>query len=122
MRDFEKRSDNFFRGLILGGLVGAGVFYFLTATEEGKKVKEKIKAQGKDALGNLADIINELEKKGGEFKKRAKELQVELEKRTKEVSGEIAGEVQSRLSQIEELRERGRKAAKFFTRNGKPLN
>jgi len=121
MRDFEERSSSFFRGLILGALIGAGAYYFLTSTEEGKKVKEKLKKQGENALDNLGEIVNELEEKGEEFKEKAKKLQKELEEKSKNVGGEIKEEVEEKLTEIESLRERGRKAARSFTRNGKPL-
>lgn len=121
MSDREGGGASFFRGLICGVLAGAGLFYFLTNTEEGKRIKKKIKKQGKEALDNLTEIVGELEEKGRDFKEKAKEFQVELEKKAKDVGGEIAQEAQEKLSQIEDLRERGRKAAKLFTRKGKPL-
>lgn len=101
--------------------MGVGAYYFLTSTEEGKKVKEKLKKQGENALDNLGEIVEELEEKGGEFKEKAKELQVELEEKSKSVGGEIKEEVEEKLTEIEDLRERGRKAARSFTRKGKPL-
>lgn len=121
MRDHEERGASFFKGLIWGVLIGGGLFYFLTNTEEGKRIKKKIKRQGKDALDNLTEMAGELEEKGEGFRQKAKKLQVELEEKAKDFGGEMAQETQEKLSQIEELRERGRKAAKFFTRKGKPL-
>lgn len=111
MNDHEHHDNNFFSGLVLGALLGAGFFWFLTSTEEGKKVKKQLKEKSQDALDNLGDIVAELEEKGEEFNQRAKEIQVELEEKA----------ALPALSQIEKLRERGRKAVKFFTRNGKPL-
>lgn len=121
MSDREGEGATFFRGLICGALAGAGLFYFLTNTEEGKRVKKKIKKQGKDVLDSLTEMVGELEEKGKEFKEKAKEFQAELEEKAKDLGGEIAQETKERLTQIEELRERGRKVAKLFTRNGKPL-
>lgn len=121
MSDFEERDGGFLRGLVFGALVGAGLYYFLTSTEEGKKIKERIKEKGKDTFGELAEAVEELEKKGEFFKKKAEAVRDELEKKVGILKGEEAEEAKSQLSQIEKLRERGRNAARFFTRNGKPL-
>lgn len=116
------REGGFFSGLILGALIGAGLFYFLTSTEEGKKVKKKLREKGEGALDDLADLIEEVEERGEEFKKKAKEIQAKLEEKTEDVRKEVAEEAKEQLTHIEELRERGRKVTKrFFIRNGKSL-
>lgn len=121
MSDEEHQGYNLFTGLIMGIIIGAGVVYFLTSTEEGKRVKKQLKEKGEDVLDDLTDIIEEVEEKGEEFKKKALEVQGQLEEKTGDVKKEITQEVKEGLSQIEELRERGRRAVKAFTRNGKPL-
>ena len=107
---------NFFSGILFGALVGAGIVYFLTSTEEGKKIKEQIKKKGESALEDLKDLAADLEEKSEEFKEKAQEIEAQLE--------EKAGEVKEEgLGQIEKLREQGRQAVgKFFTRNGHPLS
>ena len=117
------RGNGFFSGLILGALLGVGFYYFLTATEEGKKVKKEIKKKSGEALDKLTNLIEEIEEKGEGFKKRAKQIQAELEARTQAVKKEIVEEAKGGLAQVDKLRERGRRATKrFFTRNGKPLS
>lgn len=112
-------DNHFLTGLVLGALIGAGLTFFLVSDEE---TKEKIKKKGKVALDNLADIISELEEKGGEFKEKTKKLQAELEERTKDFREEVAEEAGTQLTHIEKLRERGRKATRrFFTRSGKKI-
>ncbi len=112
----------FFQGLIMGALLGAGAYYFLTQTKEGEKVKKKLKEKSEEALDNLAELVEDFEEKGEEFKAQAKEIQTKLEEKTKGASKEIAEEAQEKLSHIEQLRNRGRKASnKFFVRNGKSL-
>lgn len=111
MSDNGHHGENFLTGLVLGAILGAGFFYFLTSTEEGKKVKKRLAEKSEDVLDSLADLIGEIEEKGEEFKKKAQGIQVELEEKA----------ALPALSQIEKLRERGRRAVKFFTRNGKPL-
>lgn len=123
MGDDRNRGSNFVLGVILGALVGAGSYWFLTSTEEGKKVKKQIQKKGEEALDNLADMVEDLEEKGEEFKEKAQEVQKELEEKTQSLKEEVADRAQEGLEQIEDLRQRGQKAAaKFFTKNGKPLN
>lgn len=120
MRD--RRENSLWPGLVLGVLIGAGVVYYLTSTDEGKKVKEKLKKKGEDALGGLGEIISELEEKGEEFKKKAKQIQDKLEEEAKDVKEGVAEEAQKKLDYIEELCRRGRRVTKrSFTRNGKNL-
>jgi gas vesicle protein len=122
MSDHEHHGNNFFSGLVLGGIIGAGLIWFLTQTEEGKKIKERIKEKSEDALDNLADLIEEMEEKGGEFKRKVRAVQEELNQKAKDIRGEIAQEAKEELSKIQELQDRGRKVAqKFFTKGGKPL-
>lgn len=116
------RNGGFLSGLVLGALIGASLFYFLTSTEEGKKVKKQLRKKGKDTLDNLAETISEFEEKGEEFKKKAGKLQAALEEKTKDIREEVAEEAKEQLTHIDKLRERGRKATgKFFTKNGKSL-
>lgn len=116
------REGGFLQGLIMGAILGAGAYYFLTQTKEGEKVKKKIKKRGEEVLDDLADLVDEFEEKGKEFRIQAKKLQAELERKAKDVKKEVAEEAKEQLTHIDKLRERGRKATKkFFTRNGKPL-
>ena len=115
-------NGGFLQGLIMGALIGARAYYFLTETKEGEKVKKRIKKKGEETLDDLADLVEGFEEKGEEFRARAKEIQVKLEEKAKNVKEEVAEEAQEKLSHIEKLRKRGRLASKtFFTRNGKPL-
>ena len=118
----QDHQGGFFQGLIMGALIGAGAFYFLTQTKEGEKVRQQLKKKGEEALDNLGELVEDFEAKGEEFRTRAKEIQTQLEEKTKDVSKEIVEEAQEKLGHIEQLRERGRKVSKkFFVRNGKPL-
>lgn len=91
----------------MGVLVGAGLYYYLSATEEGKKLHRKVRQKTLEGLGELVD---EIEKKGQEFKKKAQQVQDKLGKETDQ-----------QLDHIKQLRERGRRAVNFFTSKGKPL-
>ena len=121
MRDRD-HNGGFFQGLIMGALMGAVAYYFLTQTKEGEKVKKRLKEKSEEALDNLAELVEDFEEKGEEFQARAKEIQAKLEKRAKSVEGGVAEEAQEKLSHIEKLQKRGRLASrKFFTKNGKSL-
>ncbi len=118
----QDRSGGFLQGLIIGALIGAGAFYFLTQTKEGEKVKKRIKKKSEEALDSLTELVEDFEEKGEEFRARAKEIQAKLEEKAKDVKEEVAGEAQEKIGHIEKLRKRGRLASKkFFIRNGRPL-
>lgn len=115
-------GKGFLQGLVAGAVIGAGIYYYLTQTEEGKKIKVHLKEKGEKALDDLGEMVSELEEKGNEFKQKAKEVQEELEEKAKDVKEEVATEAKEKLEQIEELREKGQSLAKkFFTKNGKSL-
>lgn len=119
MDDRNHRDSNFVTGLILGALVGAGLAIFLVGDEE---TKEKLKKKGKIALDNLGDLVAELEEKGEKFSQKAKKFKKELEEKTKDAQKEVVEETREKLTHIDELRERGRKATRrFFTKAGKKL-
>ena len=122
MSDYEHHGSNFFSGLVFGAIIGGGLVWFLTQTRQGEKIRKQVKEKSKDTIDNLTDLIEEIEEKGKEFKKKVKDIQEELSQKACESKGEIAEKAQQGLSKVEELQERGRKAAKkFFIRNGKSL-
>ena len=119
----EQGSSNFFRGLVTGAILGAVAIWFLNQTEKGKEIKKEIKEKGGDALGNLNNLVQDLEEKGQEFKKKVLQVKEEFEEKAKDFRQDIIEEGKIGLQKIEELEEKGHKAAqKFFTRKGKPLS
>lgn len=121
MSENDNSLSNLVTGLVLGAIAGAGFYYFLTQTEEGEKVKKVLREKGEDVLNDLTGIVEDIEDKGEEFKEKAQTVQDELSQKAESLKEGVVGEVKEGLSQIEELRERGRKAAKFFLHNGKSL-
>jgi len=121
----NESSPNFFSGLVLGAILGAGLYYYLTATEKGKKVGQQVKQKalekGEEALDGLNELVGDIEQKGEEFRKKAQKVQARLEKKAKTMQTKADSEVKEQLTHIKKLQERGRQAAKFFTRNGKAL-
>lgn len=121
MSDSDNSLSNLITGLVLGALVGAGFYYFLTQTEEGKKVKRIVKDKGEDLLDELTEIVEDIENKGKHFKERVQVAQSQLEEKVGDIKKEVCEEAKEGLSQIDQLRERGRRAAKFFLRHGRSL-
>ncbi len=119
----DRDRGGFFQGLIIGALLGAGVYYWLTQTKEGEKIKRQLKKKGEEALDNLGELVEDFEVKGEEFRAKAEEIiQAKLEAEVEKATGGEAEKAQKKLTHIERLRKRGRVASKkFFTRNGKPL-
>jgi len=112
MSENNKSGESFLTGLVLGIILGAGFVYFLSSTEEGRVIKKRLREKTEDALDNLGELIEEVEEKGEEFKKKAATIKKQLEEKTGERN----------FSSIEKFQEKGRRAIRFFTRNGKPLN
>jgi hypothetical protein len=54
--------DHFFKGLVMGAVVGAGLLYFL-GTEEGQKMKKKLVVEGEDlvkkAKGGAGELLQD---------------------------------------------------------------
>jgi gas vesicle protein len=123
MNEENHQGGSFFRGLVAGAVLGAMAVWFLNQTEKGKEIKKEIKEKSGDALENLNELIKDLEDKGQEFKKKVIEVKEEFEEKAKDFRQDVIEEGKMGLSRIEELEEKGHKAAqKFFTRKGKSLS
>lgn len=106
------RGNGFLSGLVLGGLLGAGIV-FLLGTEEGEKVKKDAQKYRRRAVDLIDDVLEEL----GEKKEEVEEKVVEVRKELEEPEG--------RQKIVQDTQERGRRAAeaarKIFHRAGKKL-
>lgn len=121
MSENQKKSS-FLPGLVSGLIIGAGIVYYLTQTEEGKKLKNKLVVKGSEALDGIKEIVADLEERGEELQGRAKELQAQLEQKVSQVKAEVRAEADQKVEEIESLRTRGKEAAKkFFHKGGKSL-
>jgi gas vesicle protein len=120
----NKNNENgFFKGLFLGAIIGAGAYYFLTSTKEGKKIKTKIALKTDEALGDLTETITDFEKKAEKFKNMALDVQKDLNEKARFVEGEAKEEIKKKIQEISDLKSRGKQASKvFFTKNGKSLS
>jgi gas vesicle protein len=102
MEDQEKPHCCLFKGLLIGGALGA-LAGILFAPKSGKELRADIKEKGRDAVkgakGMYADagikakeIIGEVRHQAGEFKKEAEDA-----------GDRIAGEVHEKIGQIKKV-------------------
>jgi gas vesicle protein len=123
MSEENNNGGNFFRGLVTGAVLAGVAVWFLNSTKKGEEVKEQIKEKGEETLGNLKDLVENFEEKGEEFKKQVNRVKEDLEEKFKDVRKEVVEEAKEGLAKVEELEEKGHRAAqKFFTRQGKKLS
>ena len=96
--------------------MGLGAYFFLTRTEEGRKVGRQIKDTGSQAVDELAEMVEDLEEKSQALRSQAAAVQVKIKQRVESVSDNLDKEG------IEEIQQRGRKLVnRFFTRNGQSV-
>ena len=123
MNNENSQTNNFIKGIITGAVIGAGLVWFLNLTEKGKEVKKEIKNKSEDILDNLSDLVQDFEEKGQEFKEKVIQIKKDFEEKAKDFRQDIIEEGKMGLDRVEELEEKGHKAAKkFFTRKGKSLS
>ena len=116
-------KGNFLPGLIFGAMIGAGLVWFFTKTKEGQKMGEEFKEKGIDKLENLGELIEDIEKKGMEFRNKVEEVKTEIKEKFELNEGEVDSYSKEKLSKIENLQKRGQVASKkFFTKNGRSLS
>ena len=102
MEEQEERNFNFFKGLLIGGVLGVLVG-ILFAPKSGKELRSDIKNKGnkiiKDGQEIYADASTKAKEIIGEVKHQAKEL-----KREAEDAGEkIAEEVHEKMGQVKKV-------------------
>ncbi|MFH1841065.1 MAG: hypothetical protein ABH807_02835 [Candidatus Shapirobacteria bacterium] len=110
-------AGRFLAGILVGAVAAVGGVYFLNNTERGRQVKKEIKKKGGELAEEVKEAVEEIGDKGAELKKSALRIEEEIKRK---VGSELThlDELQDR---VEGLRDRGRKAVKFFTSSGKKL-
>lgn len=118
MKMETKRDDNkFWFGFFLGGLLGAIVLFF-AGTKEGKKAGHLLQRKGKELGDDLVDELQErleqLKAKGKELARDGEELKQEIAEKLvdkkDEFTKDISEKIDTTLSHIEAIQERGRQA------------
>ncbi len=66
-------DNNFLLGVLLGGLIGAGITFLFT-TKKGEEIREKIKTQAPDFFDQLEEIEEAIEEKGEQLQEKAEEV------------------------------------------------
>jgi gas vesicle protein len=102
MEEYEKTKVHFFKGLLIGGALGA-LAGILFAPKSGKEMRSDIKKKGnkivKDGKEIYVDASTKAKEIFGEVKHQAKEL-----KREAEDAGEkIADEVHEKIGQVKKV-------------------
>jgi uncharacterized protein HemX len=104
------RKGKFLTGMLAGIAAALGGYYFLNKTEKGKEVKKELKK-----------MAEEVEERGGELRKKALKLEGEVEERVERGVEQMKERLSEELTHLDELRDRGRRAVKFFTSGGKKM-
>jgi gas vesicle protein len=99
MGEHEKTKVDFFKGLLIGGALGA-LAGLLFAPKSGKKLMSDIKENGNEFLKNAKEIYDDASTKAKELIGEAKHQARELKKEAEGTGEKIAGEVQEKIGQI----------------------
>jgi gas vesicle protein len=107
-------NDNkFWFGFFFGGLIGAIVLFFI-GTKEGKKTGKLVSDKGQDLIDIIQDKLEDLQEKGKELAQQGEDFKEEVVSEIEENKGKITKDVvtklDSTLSHIEEIQDRGRVA------------
>lgn len=104
------RDNKFMIGFFVGGLIGAGLMFFM-GTKEGKKVEKMIEKKGKETLGDLEDEIDDLKEKGKELMKKSEvikdQMLEQLEDKKEDLTVEATKRIDTALAGAEEIQEKG---------------
>ncbi len=111
MSEHRGPDIKFILGFFLGGIIGA-ITIFLIGTKEGKKTTKILQQRGSDFVDELQDKLSDLEEQGKELIKKGEALKEkvaeQIQEKKEEMSTETVKRVDSALSHIEDLQERGR--------------
>lgn len=99
MSEEVKAPCHFFKGLLIGGTLGAlaGIFF---APKSGKELRSDIREKGSEVLKDARGIYDDACRKAKEIIDEAKHQARELKKEAEGTGEKIAGEVQEKISQV----------------------
>jgi len=128
----SKNDGDFFKGLIAGGLIGAGLL-FLFGTEKGKKTQKLLRKKGEELIDDLADQADQLQEKGKKLKKQAEKRAVEMKKDIAQKVDDVGEKLIEKTDKgLDAVLDKGQGAlesareakdkARFFKKDGKSLS
>lgn len=111
MPDDFAEFKGFFKGFFWGVILAIAGLIFLE-TEQGQKLKKRLKEKGGDLFDQLPDLLDRLEKRSEELVEEAGKIEGELKEKTASIgeslTKEVERELDSSLAHIEALQEHGR--------------
>lgn len=114
----EKNENSFFSGLIIGGLLGAAVAFFV-GKEEGKQLEKLLRKKGKILLDNLNEMSDDVSESVNE---KVEDVSQTV-KKIPDLVVDQASEVKENLVQKSESVQKTGKTSlrRFFIKAGKKL-
>lgn len=111
MPDGFAELKGFVKGFFWGVILAIAALIFLE-TEQGQKLKKRLKEKGGDLFDQLPDLLDRLEKRSEELVEEAGKIEGELKEKTASIgeslTKEVERELDSSLAHIEALQEHGR--------------
>ena len=140
----NNNKGGFAIGVLLGGLIGAGVAYFLSSKDQ-EENRRLLKKKGKVILKNISELKDNAIEKGEEFGEAVSDKFVEIKDNASEMVGEKVQEfkdgledfpkvAQETIEKVQESAQKLEKTAekeigktqsrikKFFVKKGKSLS
>ena len=104
MEEYEKTKVHFFKGLLIGGALGAlaGIFF---APKSGKELRSDIKEKGSEVLKDIKEIYADAGTKAKEIIGGVKHQAKDLKKEAEGTGEKIAGIVQEKVGQVKKVLE-----------------
>ena len=102
MEEQEKTKVHFFKGLLVGGALGA-LAGILFAPKSGKEMRSDIKKKGNKIIKDGKEIYADASTKTKEIIEEAKSQAKELKKEVEGTGERIAGEVQEKIGQVKKV-------------------
>jgi gas vesicle protein len=92
----DRPDGKFVLGMFLGGIIGAGIIFFV-GTKEGKRTAKLIQKKGKEVVDDLEERVEELEEKGKELLEQGEEIKDRVIDKMKDTAGDVSEEASERL-------------------------
>jgi len=102
MEEQGKPQVHFFKGLLIGGALGA-LAGILFAPKSGKRLRSDIKEKGREILKDGKEIYTDASTKAKEIFEEVKHQAKDLKKEAEDTGEKIAGEVHEKIGQVKKV-------------------